>query len=319
MVSQGLRYNTKRTYSSAQKQYLQFCTIYELQPLPATEQVILWYLAYLKTKKNVHSKKIGISAKSMVVYLSALRSLHVMHGLEVPPTCTPRINLAVKSVIESDGPPNQREPITYDLLQAMCGLIDDKKYDGKLWKAVLTLGFFGCLRGAELCAVYDFNSSILVIPPPVVGAVSFGVVNELKFIKFVVPKSKNNVNGFEKFIGCSGTDICACCAMYSYLEYRSKSNVCVSESPLFILQFGDIFCKKHLNKGIKALVTELGLKPDGYSSHSLRSGNATTSAFKKFNDYEISQAGMWRSDAYKTYIRPLPINQIKNAHRLANN
>jgi hypothetical protein len=42
-----LKPNTKITYSSAQNKYVNFCEIYNLPVIPATEDNLLLYVAYL--------------------------------------------------------------------------------------------------------------------------------------------------------------------------------------------------------------------------------------------------------------------------------
>jgi hypothetical protein len=47
LVGSGLRGNTHRTYNSAQRKYLNFCIEFSYTALPATNQVILKYVAFL--------------------------------------------------------------------------------------------------------------------------------------------------------------------------------------------------------------------------------------------------------------------------------
>ena len=47
LLTNSLRHNTRKTYTSAQKRYLAFCREYAQIPLPATEDVLLLYVAYL--------------------------------------------------------------------------------------------------------------------------------------------------------------------------------------------------------------------------------------------------------------------------------
>ena len=111
LVSSGIRNSTKRTYSSAQSSYLKFCSAMLLQPMPASERIILRYIAYLNNKK--------LCPRSLKVHLSAIRSLHIMNGLPAPPTATPRINLALRALLHQAAPPVKRQPITLDILAKM--------------------------------------------------------------------------------------------------------------------------------------------------------------------------------------------------------
>jgi hypothetical protein len=115
LTAQGIRFNTRRTYSSAHKSYFKFCNDHLLPIIPTTEQIILWYIAHLNSRH--------IAASSMHVYLAALRSLHVMSGLSPPPSNTPRVKLALKAVLELNPASVQKYPITYVLLCHMYNLL----------------------------------------------------------------------------------------------------------------------------------------------------------------------------------------------------
>ena len=70
-------------------------------------------------------------------------------------------------------------------------------------------------------------------------------------------------------------------------------------------QHGRVRCVTRTEAGhaIKALASAAGLNPDNYHTHSLRAGGATTLAHKRVPDRLIKQAGRWRSDTYRDYIR----------------
>ena len=76
LVKSGLRVRTRRTYSSAQKSYLEFCDQFNVLSLPCTEDTILLYLSYLYKK--------GYTGNTIRVYISAVRSLHVEEGYGNP-------------------------------------------------------------------------------------------------------------------------------------------------------------------------------------------------------------------------------------------
>ena len=69
LVKAGVRPSTARTYSSAQKRYVDFCAQYGLLVMPAEEDTLLLYVAYMHCCK--------LSVGTVKVYLSAIRSLHI--------------------------------------------------------------------------------------------------------------------------------------------------------------------------------------------------------------------------------------------------
>ena len=69
LLDNAIKPNTKRTYSSAQKRFIKFCVMYDLDPLPASEDTVLYYISFLFRD--------GLKGSSIRVYLSGLRNLHI--------------------------------------------------------------------------------------------------------------------------------------------------------------------------------------------------------------------------------------------------
>ena len=305
----GLRLSTKQTYSSAQRSFISFCNNFSLAPIPASEQTILWYMAYTQSKPGFKA----IKASSLRVHLSAIRSLHVLSGSIVPPTCTPRVNLILKALSDNGPGPVQKLPITYPILHHLCSKLGYSHHT-LVWHAVLTLGFFGGLRGAE----YTLVPSPLgpLCPPLLMNHISFGTIKGLNFMILTIPRSKTKPHGFQISIGCSGTPTCAVCSMHSYLRHRASRSPIPPNSHLFVLPNGSPLLKSVLNKKIKCLVSSIGLDPSRFSTHSMRSGVATTAAIAGFNEIQVKCIGGWSSQAYTLYIRDTQMEQITYARKL---
>ena len=307
LVNSGIRATTQKTYNSAQKSYLEFCNLYHLIPLPATEQIILWYIAYLNLKK--------LSPSTVHVYLSALRSLHVMSDLAPPDIFTPKVKLSLKSIAEASPPPVQKHPITYSLLSNMFKLVP-MCLDGQMYRAALALGFFAALRSHEyLVSELDSNSTALLL-----SHVSFAVNDGLKCMTLQIPKSKTTPHGFTVTVGCSLTEVCAVCCLKEYLKSRYLFTPCKLSQNMFVNSQGTALTKLVFNEYIKKLVARLGLFPSLYSAHSLRAGATTTAATlsQPFQDWELQVLGNWRSDTYKRYVRNFDTHTVKFSQRLTN-
>ena len=139
LVHQGLRRSTHKTYLSAQRYYQKFCLQHQLPFLPASEQTLLRFIAYC------HSRKMAPS--SIQVYLSAISALHQLNSHPVSQFSSYRIKLALKAVSDIGPSKQQKAPITYQLLSFIMTTLD-KGFAGLLYKAVLTLAFYGALRGS---------------------------------------------------------------------------------------------------------------------------------------------------------------------------
>ena len=298
-MANGIRASTAKTYSSAQSQFQSFCTSYGLQALPASNDTVLWFVAYLH--KN------GLAASSMSVYISAIRALHVMNGYPEPGFRTPQLKLALKAASESGTTPSRKAPLTFKLLKRLCSLFSQGRES--VWPALFTLGFFGSMRGSE----YTSMGRNLVL------------VNQVKLcdtkigpaLAYTVGRSKTSQAGFTVRVGCSDTSVCSPCLLIKYLQYREASGSLSGQHCLFVDELGRPVSKHMLDRKIKWAVSQLGLDPHLYSSHSLRSGAATSASEAGFSEWEIRQLGRWASSAYLTYVRQSHLRQWQYAARLA--
>jgi hypothetical protein len=115
-VTSGLKSTTRKTYASAQRQYLSFCNEYSLVSLPASEETLLMFVAQLYRKNCSYS--------TVNVYLAAVRALHVLEGLPDPlPQCL-RLKLAIRAIGTSSGPPRQKLPLTMNILEKILSFLD---------------------------------------------------------------------------------------------------------------------------------------------------------------------------------------------------
>ena len=110
-MTNSLRNNTRKTYNSAQKLYLTFCHQYKQVPLPATEDVLLLYVAYWYKQQ--------LSYSTVHVYLAAIRSLHIFQGFKNHVEGSLRLKQAIKAVHIEHGHSIQKLPITFQILQNM--------------------------------------------------------------------------------------------------------------------------------------------------------------------------------------------------------
>ena len=305
LVCNGLRGNTQRTYTSAQRYYFQFCAALQLQPIPATEQHLLRFVSYAHLK--------GLSSSTIQVYLSGISSLHTINGLPSPPVNSYRVKLALKAVSDIAPGVRHRLPITYHLLSYIIEQLQPGHHN-LLWSAVLSLGFFGALRGSEYTAIY--------IPPngwvaPKLKHVVFKQSQGHPAMIFTIPKSKTSSAPIQVPIGCSRTPICAVCTMHTYLRARTPALGLHPESYLFVDAQGRPATKHQLNSIIKNAIHGLGLDSKNYSSHSLRSGAATTASQLGFTEPELKALGHWASQAYTAYVHQDFATNFNYASRLA--
>ena len=91
----GLAANTRGTYSTGQQRFKTFCQAINARTLPASEATLTLFITYLATE--------NISYKTIKVYLSAVRHMHVSAGMfsEFALHLTPRLQLTLKGIQRS--------------------------------------------------------------------------------------------------------------------------------------------------------------------------------------------------------------------------
>lgn len=264
-------------------------------PVPATEDTLLLFVAYLHRKNCCHS--------TVSVYMSAIRSLHIFQGLADPLPKYLRLKLAVRAIGTLSGPPRQKLPLTFSILEKISKYIGTSYNDSMLWCALL-LGYFGCLRAAEFAtagptylASRHLSLSDVRIQSPDSSQTPCLILH--------IKHSKTDIfsRGVEIYIGCTGHQMCAVCTMQHYLKLRKSIIPHQQTDPLFIFQNGVVLSKTLLSKQLKLILALAGIDPSQYSGHSLRAGAATDAAASGLPDWQIGMLGRWTSNTYQRYIR----------------
>jgi hypothetical protein len=307
LVVQGIRSSTARTYSSAQRRFMDFCNMYDLHPLPCTEDVALLYIAHLD--------KCHLSSGSIRVYMSALRSLHIQEGVPYAISDSQRIKRALRAIVIKSPAAKQKLPITFDILTRMHSAIPTGG-DSLTIAAAMSLAFFGCLRAAEVCVIDNFDPSENLC----FGDVTFHSTAGGKVVHVRIKRSKTDTRneGFTLFIGCIASPVCAhCCLQLLHASRLAVSHLVRATDPLLVLSSGKAMRKSDFISFTKSTLSRIGIDPSGYSGHSYRAGAATSGAEAGFADYELQLLGRWSSDAYLRYIRAPPALLSSLSNRLA--
>ena len=303
LVEHSTKDTTKATYTSSQKQFIQFCESEDLSILPVSETTLLLFIAYLYNK--------NLKAQSIRVYLAAIHHLHTINGFSFQPY-SDSIKAALKGASVLSAPPRRTQPITFDILCQMFEKIELRR-DALMMKAVTSMLFFGCLRAGEICIPdYScFSKKKHVCVKDVV------IDEENRLLKLFLKQSKTDrhCNGITIFIGCSGDFVCAFCRFKDYMSSLSVSTK--PNSPLFTHHQGVVLTKSYLVNATKLLIGQLGLHSAEFSGHSYRAGSATTAGLEQFSDFEIKLLGRWESSVYHIYLRK-PSMVASFAARLAN-
>ena len=286
LISNGHSHNTRRVYSSTQKQYIKFCETNNLVSVPASEEVLLLYIAHLHMK--------GLCSSSVKVYLAAVRALHVFRGYSNPLQDKLRLKLALSGFGNNDVCKKEKMPITFSVLRDICKVLS-QSYDDVMIQSAICLGFFGCLRVSEFTQVQDNCLNMEHV-----------VVEQKPFKRLIVTlvKTKTSKQPVNIYIGCSGIDICAVCVTEKYKNIRHVQFG--PYGPFYIFIQGLPLSKQIFIKQLKLLMVAAGYDAAGFTGHSLRVGMATSMSQSGFQDWEIKCMGQWKSSAYTRYIKPSP-------------
>ena len=293
LIENSLADNTKKTYASAQKKFINFCEQFILihdnrSPLPASELTLLRNIGHLsKTCK----------ATSVRVYLSAVGSLRIEAGYDDPLLGCPRLPLVTRGLrrINSEVP-KSKLPITSFVLHMIKLQLDFTKFDDVMfWAACLTAPF-GFIRAPEFTTPPEgFNparhldvSDLSVDEKPVADTV---------FIHLKFSKTDQFGKGCTVVLARADDALCPVSALMLYLRWRGQS-----QGPLFKFSNGDFLTKSRMNNRLQCVLKKCGW-PKTFTLHSFRVGAATTAALLGFPGYLIQALGRWTSDAYKLYIK----------------
>ena len=236
LVHHGVRSSTREVYNSAQRQYRGFCDIYGLPPIPASENNILLFIAWMYTK--------GRKASTIRVYLAAIRMLHITGGSTYRLENNPRIQLAVRAVEIGDSPPVQKLPITLQIMSKLYSFVKTElnNYNELLVWSAMCLAHFGCFRSGEIAANGQFDPSRHLSR----NSILFEHSHLKPYVVVHLKQSKTDHKnaGIDIVVTCTGQDICAYCSLSTFCFLRDS---CFPKtSALFIFQNGQILTKIYL-------------------------------------------------------------------------
>ena len=305
----GLADSTQKSYRSGQNRYLRFCGNASYTAVPASESVLCHFVSYLAHQNLKH--------KTIKVYLSAIRFLHIMEGAEDPfQPSRLRLQYVLRGIKRAEaqrsGSGKERLPISSNILRKIKAVWEGSASDPDtvmLW-AACCLAFFGFLRAGEMTvpsdAAYDpsvhLNRSDIAVDNP----------SRPTVMRVTIKQSKTDPfrRGVNLFLGRTSSDLCPIVAMLNYLLVRGPQ-----EGPLFKYKDGRYLTRQRFVVAVREALERAGLEQAKYCGHSFRIGAATTAAAKGMEDSLIKTLGRWRSLAYLDYIR-LPRDQLANYSRV---
>ncbi|NEV64681.1 tyrosine-type recombinase/integrase [Thiorhodococcus minor] len=258
--------STLRAYRTDWKTFVGWCEGKGLAALPAPAETIA---AFLAAEADAGRKISTIRRR-----LAAIRLAHRLCGHEAM-TSSDLVRGTVRGIARTLGSaPEQKAPALAEQLRAMVDELDCSRPQGLRDRALLTLGFAGAFRRSELVAlrVEDLEETP-------------------KGLRVHVRQSKTDAEGHGQVVPVVRGDVyCPVRAVQGWLRAAG-----ISEGWVFRRMYrGDRVGEQALTAHsvaaiVKRCALAVGLDPDQYSGHSLRSGFMTSAALSKASLFKLME------------------------------
>jgi hypothetical protein len=308
MANNSLAKGTWSTYSTAYK-HVMSCQEETGRSInfPMTKNDVLLFTSWLLTTR-------GIKATSAEVYLSALRQIHLVKGLEVP-TLRPEI---VKTVIQGakhqdtirdrlEGTP-KRLPVTISMMKMIKLELGSMGISYKMMRlvwTVCTIAFFGAFRIHELLSRAEgyFDPCFTLLRENVkLKKVKIGKETE-KILEITLKSPKEDRVGKEIVVDVYASHGLLC-PVKAFEKWEKTNPPKEKNKPAFRDEHGTPLTGRKLNAILKRCLSEHIKYEDGFvSSHSFRAGIASLMGTLGYADNEIKAIGRWSSTAFESYLK----------------
>lgn len=293
---------TRKIYGDIWKEWERWAVAHGTPSLPAVPEALLTYLMEC-ADGQVTGKALGL--RSMELRRSAINTAHRMAGIEHRPCDHFQIRQYLTALAKTLPDSVGKAAATTDEIQAMLAQLGRRERSARTPsaklvvlrdRALLLVGFVGCLRRSELVSVRveDIHS-------------------DASGVKLYIPHSKTDQKGAGAWVGLEVAGIID--PVKALREWLVASGIKAG------YVFRDVRGRhpgNHLGEAqvaelVKELAAAAGLDPgryNGWSAHSLRAGLATQLLEAGVEGVVVAARGRWESlDMLKRYYRPKsPLN-----------
>jgi len=273
-ISNSKSTNTLRAYRSDIKSYEIFCASLNLKPFPSEPKTVSLFITHISETCKYSTIKRKLAA------IKITHSLSNMYLDLKNPIISQNLNGIKKKIGIFQ---RAKKPLSIEDLKKVVDIIDkEKKTEKKLRnKALILTGFCGAFRRSELV---DLN------------------IEDLDFskegVKIFIKKSKTDQSGegmIKAIPYLDNINICPVTNLKKWINYLNSNNL--NKKKIFDMS------DKNVALIIKRYIKNIGLDPNKYSGHSLRSGFATATAENGAVEREImSMTGHKSSQMVRRYI-----------------
>ena len=294
LFNSGVSTATINSYKSGITQYLNFCKLSALNPLPLTEPTLCRFAAHMYIRR--------LASRTIHAYLSSLRFYQIaLGGPDLSLFKFPQLHYVLRG-IDKQHPIAQRPqrlPITPAILRILHRSWSRRPldYERVLFWAAYCLGFFAFLRAGEFTCSSRQAYSVGMLSPSDIRVDS---LSEPTFMAVTLRQSKTDVfgTGVTLYLGRTQDILCPVAAVLAYMAIRPPG-----AGPLFIHQDGTPLSRTQLVSKVRETLSNAGLQVGGFSGHSFCIGAASTAAQAGIPDSLIQTLGRWKSAAFLSYLR----------------
>jgi hypothetical protein len=312
LLSHTVSYSTDSTYASGWRQWLLYCSKFNLSPLVPAEHVLCGFVAHLASPR-LPRFPLGVSVSTVKTYMSSIVYAHSIRGLPSPMTNTPLLHRVMKGHKRWRGAASkQKRPITVGLLRLLSECYNPSSHTHRVVWAVMCIGVHGLARLGELLPRGSRGARMSRVLN--VASVAWHSPNHA-VIFLSSSKTDPYATGSSINLFATGDITCPIKALNS-LTLVNKSLL----TPLFALRNGRVISAAYFIRCLRwfIITTEskhhIGLRSHLFAGHSLRRGGATSLANRGVPDHVIQYLGRWLSDTYRRYI---DYSSISIAHWLS--
>lgn len=306
---QAFRPGTAANHRSQFRAYFAFCMEFNLQDVNPSVDTICMYVEHLAQRFR--------SPKAVGNYISGVRLLHKYLGVACPSLHCFELDLMLRALdLTLQHVPNQRHPVTPDILQQLCQMCDHLGPMGRALKCAYLFGFFGLLRQSNLAPksqrAFDHHRHTC----------RGDILHQYPGIVLIQKWSKTSQRGGQPHLiplpVIKNSPLCPVAAYTDMLEVAPTQHP--NQPLLFTVGHrGSVhyLTTGSLRQSFSVMMDTLGHNTSVYSLHSLRRGGATTAYQAGVVFTEIQRHGGWKSSAFWDYITPDSAVHAALPHKLA--
>ncbi len=283
--------STRASQKSAWKAFFRFLVAFGWSPYDISEAFLIRFATWMYMEHFNYG--------SIRCYVSSLPALYANVGihLEVGKVAKPSLGRCLQGIRRISGDvPCPKRHITPDILRRMFLANRSKTVKDLALQAAVSVGFFSFLRSGNLVpktkgswkpGCHLARRDVTFVNRGALLSIRNTKTHQFGNVPFVVP-----VPVIPNIAFCPVS-----CLKTLFAAYIAPPDV-----PLFSYAPGKWITYSDLRLFIKELVALIGLDPDAFACHSLRSGGATFASESGCLGSLIKDHGLWLSDAYLLYI-----------------